>query len=175
MKTPTPVLTPPRAHADSTACTEAELEAKPMPEVLHQIHILAGMDDDALQLLWERASETKVEAGAVLVREGEAGNRFFMIAKGLVRVCRHFGQPGEVELARMGPGDFFGEMCILETLPRSATVQAVNDTLLYSLNSLTFYHLYEAMPRQHSILVLNIARDLSRRLRHLGDAFAASH
>src|SRR5215831_18718230 len=147
MKTPTPVLTPPRAHVGSAACTEAEQEAKPMPEVLRQIHILAGMDDDALQLLWQRSSESKVEAGAVLVREGEAGNRFFMTAKGLVRVCRHFGQAGEVELARMGPGDFFGEMCILETLPRSATVQAVSDTLLYSLNSLTFYHLYEAMPR----------------------------
>ena len=92
-----------------------------------------------------------------------------------MRVCKYVGQPNEVELGRFGPGDFFGEMCILETLPRSATVHAISDTTLYSLNSLTFYHLYEALPRQHSILILNIARDLSRRLRHLDELFAARH
>ena len=75
----------------------------------------------------------------------------------------------------MGVGDFFGEMCILETLPRAATVLAVTDATLYSLTSMAFYHLYEVMPGQYSILVLNIARDLSRRLRHLDDVFAARH
>jgi CRP-like cAMP-binding protein len=66
-------------------------------------------------------------------------------------------------------------MCILETLPRSATVQAMVDSTLLSLSSVTFYHLYHEMPAQHSILVVNIARDLSRRLRHLDEAFAARH
>jgi CRP/FNR family cyclic AMP-dependent transcriptional regulator len=146
-----------------------------MPAMLHNIHILAGLDEAALHLLWDRALESKASAGSLIVREGEDGNRLFLVAEGLVRVCRHFAQPDESELARFGPGDFFGEMCILETLPRSATVQAVDDTTLYSLNSLTFYDLYEAMPRQHSILLLNIARDLSRRLRHLDDIFAAKH
>ena len=103
------------------------------------------------------------------------GNRFFLVGEGLVRVCKHLGLPHEVELARLSPGDFFGEMCILETLPRSATVQAVIDTTVYSLTSLNFYHLYQAMPAQYSILVVNIARDLSRRLRHLDEVFAAKH
>jgi CRP-like cAMP-binding protein len=142
---------------------------------LQNVPIFAGLDEAALTLLWERATEIKAREGGVVVREGEAGNRLFVVGEGLVRVCKHFGHPDELELARLAPGNFFGEMCILETLPRSATVQALTDTTLYSLTSIAFYHLYETMPAQHSILVLNIARDVSRRLRHLDEIFAARH
>jgi CRP-like cAMP-binding protein len=146
-----------------------------MRSLLQNVPILAGLDEPAVKMLLERAVESKVPAGGVIIREGEAGNRFFLVAQGSVRVCRSFDQPQEVELARLGERDFFGEMCILETLPRSATVQAVVDTTLFSLTAMTFYHLYQAMPSQYSILVLNIARDLSRRLRHLDEIFAARH
>jgi CRP-like cAMP-binding protein len=144
-----------------------------VPAALQNVPIFAGLDEAALNLLWDRAKEVKAPAGELVVREGETGNRLFVVGEGQVRVCKHFGQPGEVELAKLSPGNFFGEMCILETLPRSATVQAVTHTTLYSLTSLAFYHLYEQMPAQHSILVLNIARDVSRRLRHLDEVFAA--
>jgi len=142
---------------------------------LQNVPIFAGLDEAALNLLWERAKEIKTAAGEIVVREGETGNRLFLVGEGQVRVCKHFGQPDEIELAKLAPGNFFGEMCILETLPRSATVQAIIDSTLYTLTSLAFYHLYEAMPAQHSILVLNIARDVSRRLRHLDEIFAARH
>jgi len=143
--------------------------------MLQNVPILAGLDDAALKFLWDHALESQSAAESVIVREGESGNRFYLVGQGSVRVCKHFGEPNQIQMARLGPGDFFGEMCILETLPRSATVQAVTDTTLYSLTSLTFFHLFEAMPGQHSILVVNIARDLSRRLRHLDEAFAARY
>lgn len=146
-----------------------------VPAPLQNVPIFAGLNEAALNLLWERAKEVKAAAGEIVVREGESGNRLFVVGEGQVRVCKHFGHGDEVELAKLAPGNFFGEMCILETLPRSATVQALTDTTLYSLTSLVFYHLYESMPAQHSILVLNIARDVSRRLRHLDEAFAARH
>ena len=146
-----------------------------MTALLQKVPIFAGLDEAALKLLRERSVEATTAAGGVILREGETGNRFFVISQGTVRVCKYFGEPHEAELARLGPGDFFGEMCILETLPRSATVQSVTDTVLCSLNSMTFHHLYTVMPRQHSILVINIARDLSRRLRRLDDVFAARH
>jgi CRP-like cAMP-binding protein len=98
-----------------------------------------------------------------------------LIGTGAVRVCKNLGRADEIELAKFGPRDFFGEMCILETLPRCASVQATEHTVLQSLTSLAFHHLYEAMPRQYSILVLNIARDLSRRLRRVDEVFASRH
>lgn len=146
-----------------------------MDPVVKTVPIFAGLSDAALELLMERARLSSGAPGAVIVREGEVGNRMFLIAAGSVRVCKRYGQPDELELARLKNGDFFGEMCILETLPRSATVYALSPTTLYSLSSMDFYYLYQAMPDQYSLLVLNIARDLSRRLRHLDEAFAGRH
>jgi len=142
---------------------------------LQKVPIFAGLDEAAVDYLWERVTETRVAGGTVIVTEGELGNRFFLVGDGLVRVCRHLGQPNEIELGRIGVGDFFGEMCILETLPRSATVQAMADTTVYSLKSMAFYQLYQAMPAQYGILILNIARDLSRRLRVLHGVLDARH
>jgi CRP/FNR family transcriptional regulator, cyclic AMP receptor protein len=147
------------------------------PELTHvsiaweKIPIFAGLQPRALEFLRGKAKEVVAAPGEILVREGETGNRIFLIRSGEVRVWKGEGDP--VEIARLRAGDFFGEMCILETLPRAATVEAVTDSLFCSFSSINFYHFYEAMPDQYSILVLNIARDLSRRLRKLDEAFAA--
>jgi CRP-like cAMP-binding protein len=99
----------------------------------------------------------------------------FVIHSGLVRVCKYHGTPDEIELARLGQGEFFGEMCILETLPRAASVVTVEPSLLYSWSSMAFLKLYNTEPKAYAILVLNMARDLSRRLRKLDNIFAARH
>jgi CRP/FNR family transcriptional regulator, cyclic AMP receptor protein len=137
------------------------------------VPIFAGLVDEALALLFKRAEAVTVNEGDVVVREGEAGSKFFLIKSGAVRVFKKLGSGEEVLLARLGARDFFGEMCILETLPRAASVQALEKSELVILPSTAFYHLYQARPDQYSILVLNIARDLSRRLRRLDEAYAA--
>lgn len=142
---------------------------------LRNITIFAGLDDSALSLLMARARSTTAPAEGVIVREGEPGNQLYLIVSGSVRICKRFGQPDQLELARLNRGDFFGEMCILETLPRAATVQAASETTLYALPSLAFYDLFRANAEQYSILILNIARDVSRRLRRLDEIFAALH
>ena len=143
-----------------------------MRALLKNVTVLAGLNPAALDLLLKHAVSTKQPAGTVVVREGECDNHLFLIAEGEVRVCCRLGQQHEIELARLRRGEFFGEMCFLEAQPRAATVQTVSDCILFSLTSMAIYHLYEAMPAQHSILILNIARDLSRRLRHLDQVLA---
>jgi len=140
---------------------------------LQGVPIFAGLEEPALELLNQRAVEATFHDGEVIVREGEPGNRLFLIGSGSVRVRKHVDSPDEIQLAVLGPKDFFGEMCILETLPRSATVESIGETTVFGLTSLTFYHLFQQMPGQYSILILNIARDLSRRLRSLDEAYAA--
>jgi CRP-like cAMP-binding protein len=144
-----------------------------MSTLLERIPIFAGLQPEALRLLASRAQFSKAATGSPIVKEGEPGNRFFLIESGDVRVVKGFGTPGEVELARLGPLSSFGEMCILETLPRAATVVAVTDTRLWSLESVSFLRLYEEQPKQYGLLLLNIARDLSRRLRNLDERFSA--
>jgi CRP-like cAMP-binding protein len=139
------------------------------------IPIFEGINKETLNHLWKQVEKVELPAGTVIVREGEPGNRLYLVGSGFVRVCKRFDQSDEVELAALTEGDFFGEMCILETLPRAATVQAVTETTVFSMSSSVFFNLHEKAPGQYAILVLNIARDLSRRLRALDEAFTALH
>jgi len=138
-----------------------------------KIPIFAGLKPEALSFLTSKAKELVAAKGEIIVREGEVGNKLFVIRSGEVRVWKGKKNASQLEIARLTSGDFFGEMCILETLPRAANVEGVVDSELCSLSSISFYQFYQSMPDQYSILVLNIARDLSRRLRRLDEAFAA--
>jgi len=106
-----------------------------------------------------------------LVHQGDLGTKLFVIVRGEVRILLQ-GRHGDVEVARMKEGDFFGEMCVLERLPRSASVAAVTETHLVLLSYAAFDILFEQMPLEHHRVLSNIARSLSARLRELGDEFA---
>jgi len=140
---------------------------------LESLPIFAGCSSAALDLLAEAATACEVKKDEVVIREGEIGNRMFLMLSGSVRIYKQHQTPLEAELARLTKGDFFGEMCILDTLPRSATVVAEEDTSLLVVSSMAFHALYTQMPAQYGLVVLNIARDLSRRLRKLDSAFGA--
>ncbi len=147
----------------------------PVKHLLCNVPIFAGLDDKAMTIFLEHAERMEVPAGGVIAREGEANHCMYLIESGEVCIVKNFDTPDAVTLAVLGAREFFGEMCILDTQPRSATGKAVGPATVVSVASPAFYHLYQQMPKQHSILLLNIARDLSRRLRHLDAVFAARH
>jgi CRP-like cAMP-binding protein len=126
-----------------------------------------------MQIFLEKAREMTVPAGEVIAREGETNDSMFLIETGEVSIIKRFGAANPVTLATLGPGECFGEMCILETQPRSATAQAVGQATVVSVATAAFFQLYQKAPEQYCIVLLNLARDLSRRLRRLGEAYAA--
>jgi CRP/FNR family cyclic AMP-dependent transcriptional regulator len=142
-------------------------------EFLRTIPIFAGLNETALSELVKVADEISVENKEVIVREGEAGNRMFIIHSGRVEVVKYLGQPRETVLAMFGSRDFLGEMSMIECVTRSASLRAAEQTYLFSLKGTDLYHLYRHQPDQYAIVILNIARDLSRRLRTIDEKFAA--
>ncbi len=151
--------------------TKLSDEISARKQILYGVSLLIGISDQAFGLLATLAAESRVSAGHVIVHQGDLGTKLFVIVKGEVRVLRQ-SRHGDVEVARMKEGDFFGEMCVLERLPRSASVQAVAETHLVLLSYATFDILFEQMPLEHHRVLSNIARSLSARLRDLGDEFA---
>jgi CRP-like cAMP-binding protein len=131
---------------------------------------LTGLNLDALTMLGENGAVADFAPGDVIVREGDAGHSLFIIVEGNVEVSKH---PHDVVLARLHAGTFFGEMCVVDPVPRVATVRALTKVKVIELTSGTLYHLYQKMPDQYAIMILNISRDLARRLRRLDEAFAA--
>ena len=138
---------------------------------IHGLPVMAGLDEAALQFLGGMAGEGNYAAGSVIVREGEPGDRVFFVRSGGVRVVKETGGEPVVQLAEFGPGDFFGEMSLVESVVRSASVIATMPTRVFTLKSTDFYKLYKQRPDQYGIVMLNIARDLARRLRRLDEHF----
>jgi CRP-like cAMP-binding protein len=137
------------------------------------IHIFAGLRKEVLETLAQCCIERHVEAGETIVEENSMGREIYLIAEGGVRIVSQCGLPGETALAELGRGGFFGEMSVIECARRSASAIAVEPSVLYALSNADIHGLFKRWPDQFSILILNISRDLCRRLRAMNKLFAA--
>jgi CRP-like cAMP-binding protein len=130
-------------------------------QLLAETRLFAGVDPDGLSRIAERISEVEVPADRVIARQGEIGTGFFIIASGMVRVVRD----GET-LAELGPGDFFGELSVLDGKPRNAQVVSTEPTTCLALATWEF----EAVVHEQPSVALAILRELAGRLRDLTEA-----
>jgi CRP/FNR family cyclic AMP-dependent transcriptional regulator len=140
---------------------------------LQAIPIFAGLTTTALTEIACAVEETTFHKDDIIVREGEPGNRMFIIGQGSVEVVKNLGRSRETVLAVLLPKDFLGEMSIIDCVARSASVRAIEETILFAIKGIDLYHLFQKYPDQYAIMMLNIARDISRRLRALDERFAA--
>ena len=127
-------------------------------ELLARAPLLAGVDAEGIAMIAERVIEVDFPKDAVIARQGEVGTGFFLVASGSVRVVRD-GQT----IARIGPGDFFGELSVLDGRPRVAQVIADEPTVCLALASWDF----EAVVKEQPAVALGILRGLAGRLREL--------
>ncbi len=134
--------------------------------MLRDIGLFGGLDEEALGVLARELPTVHAEAGDAVVHEGDAAHEMFVVVGGELEVVKGGKEGGEVRVALFGPGDWFGEMAILDVQPRSATVRAVAPTILLRI---TAEHvdqlLYRRDIKSYALFVMNVARELSRRLR----------
>jgi CRP-like cAMP-binding protein len=89
-----------------------------------------------------RVTELHVGAGDVVIREGDSGDRLYVIAEGAAAIDR-----GGAHVGERGPGDFFGEIALLRDIPRTATVTALSDSVLFALDRDAFQLAISSHPR----------------------------
>jgi CRP/FNR family cyclic AMP-dependent transcriptional regulator len=130
-------------------------------DLLAACPLFKGIDADGLATLAESAQQVDFPAGHVIARQGEIGTGFFVVIGGRVRVVRD----GEV-VARLGPGEFFGELSVLDRMPRNATVSAEEPTSCLALASWDFERILLEQPA----LTLAILRGVAARLRVATDS-----
>ncbi len=124
--------------------------------LLGGVALFDGIDPEGLAMIAARAVEVDFAAGRSIVRQGEDGTGFFLIVDGRARVV----QDGAA-IAELGPGDFFGELSLLDGEPRMAAVIADAPTRCLALARWEFEALLESQPR----LAIAILRGVARRLR----------
>ena len=135
------------------------------PSELRNIGLFGALSDDVLEYLATLLTVETPPAGATLFREGEDASAMFVVISGEVEVLKKSKRNMEAREAVLGPGDWFGEMSIVDIQPRSATVRALAPSRLLRVSSADLDALYRHDLRSYAIIILNLARELSRRLR----------
>jgi len=130
-------------------------------ELIAGCPLFTGLEGADLEAVADRAIEVEFPAGRVIARQGEVGTGFFIVADGRVRVVRD-GQT----LATLGPGEFFGELSVLDGQPRVAQVLAEETTRCLALASWDF----EQVLLDHPAVAVGILRGLAGRLRNVTEA-----
>jgi CRP-like cAMP-binding protein len=133
---------------------------------LQTIPMFAGMDDAELTRLGKDLKRKHIGAGKNVFFQGDPGKAVYIVQSGTVRIYVHAEDGQEVSVMIYGPGDLFGEMSLVDQLPRSATAVAVEKTVLWMMSDQDFYtHL-----RLSHQLALNVMLALSTRLRETNES-----
>jgi len=133
-------------------------------EALKRAPLLAGLSRKELTALAMMTEDMELDKGRVLCREGQRGEEFFIVMEGEVEVSR-----GGKKLRTLGSGGFFGEIALVEDLPRTATVTASTGIRFFVLTRRSFLRLLDEKPAVER----KVMRALARRLASTTDQLSA--
>ncbi len=137
------------------ASTEVEKSA-----ALSAVPLFQGISEESLARLVAVTGEQSFAPGHLIVLQGQVGSGLYVILDGTVSIVL-----GSTELTTLGPGEFFGELSVIDQQPRNASVQAVTPVRCLALASWDLLQLLEA----DNALALNLIRGLVQRVRGHGE------
>ena len=133
-------------------------------ELMQGMPIFGAIREDVLNFLLEQARTVTVAAGDHFFREGDEALRMYVLECGRAAVLK--GWHGrELLLRELHRGDCFGEMALMDLLPRSATVKALENCTAIELKPEDLLRLFERDIEQFALIQMNIGREVCRRLR----------
>ncbi len=125
-------------------------------DFLARVPIFANCTPEEISAVVSVAQEAYYQPGQIIVTQGTPGQAFYLVLSGRVEILRD-----GTSLGAFGPGDFFGEMSLLDQAPRSATIRALDQTVCLMLSSWDF----KALLEKHPSIAIKLLEVLSRRLR----------
>ncbi|HFE66692.1 MAG TPA: Crp/Fnr family transcriptional regulator [Chloroflexi bacterium] len=130
---------------------------------LKQTTLYQNVTDAQLKRVSQDMVTRRYTQGAIIFNEGDPGEVLYMIQTGQVRIFIHGLDGSETSVILFGrPGDIFGELAVIDGLPRSATAAALDDTVLLTINREAFRQHMRHMPQ----LAYNFMQELTRRVRY---------
>ena len=138
--------------------TEARLRMDDKLAMLMGVPLFVGLDDDELEAVGRLCTEVEVPAGQELMHEEGPGSEFFLILEGQIRIHR-----AGATLRTMGPGDFLGEIALIDHGKRTASGTCVTDCRLLVLGRRDFHALLDQQPD----IRVHVLEALARRVRQL--------
>jgi CRP/FNR family transcriptional regulator, cyclic AMP receptor protein len=134
-------------------------------KLLAKFTVFAELGEEELHTLIEQSATESYSASERIINAGDPGHCMYVILSGSVCVTVKKRGNGEIELARLSPGDFFGEVALVDDGPRSANVTAIEDCELLCITRTTLGVLAGLHPAAAIHLLAAIGRNLVARLR----------
>jgi CRP/FNR family transcriptional regulator, cyclic AMP receptor protein len=133
-------------------------------EMLQGMPVFGAIREDMLRVLLEHAQASVVRAGEFFFHENDPANSMFVLEAGRAAVIKSW-QGRDFVLHRLGAGDCFGEMALMDLSARSASVRADEDCRAIELAATDLLRLFERDAEQFALIQMNIGREVCRRLR----------
>lgn len=137
-------------------------------ELMQQMPVFGAIGAETIEFLLERAPVVQVAAGRYFFHEADPASSMYVLETGRVTIFKSW-QGHKLLLRRLEKGDCFGEMALLDLFPRSASVRADADCSAIELTCANLHRLFEHDAEQFAMIQMNIAREMSRRLRITDD------
>jgi len=133
--------------------------------LLKSMVLLKHMPERTIKTLAEFLKPKSVAEGTVIFEEGSRGMSIYFLARGRVRIFKRMAGDSAKELAVLSPGDFFGEMAVIDEVPRSASAAAIGPCLLFELFNGDLARWIKSSPQQAVEFFVELSHAQSRRLR----------
>lgn len=139
-----------------------------MDHVVLSAPMFATMNPDETRTLFESMRRVDLSRGDVIFREGEQGDRLYVIGEGKIKLGRRSGDGRENLLSILGPGEMFGELSLFDPGPRTATASSVAEGVVYELDHEQLIQWIE----QHPSVAKHLLQALAQRLRRTNETLA---
>jgi CRP-like cAMP-binding protein len=134
---------------------------------LQKYSLFGGLLEEQIQRLLPLMEYESFEPGDDIIVEGTPNDRIRFILEGRVAVIKR-----GITLTEFGEGDEFGEMEVLDVMPSAATIKALSATRVMSISNRSLRQIYKNDAKSFALIIMNLARDLSRRLRRMDERAA---
>ncbi len=139
------------------------------PATLQRYSLFGGLTVEQIESIRPLLGQEGYAAGEAIINEGEANDRIRFVMEGRVAVTR----AGRL-IIEIGEGETFGEMEVLDVMPSVASVRATSPTLVTTISNKGLREMYKIDARVFALIIMNLARDLSRRLRRMDELACAN-
>jgi CRP-like cAMP-binding protein len=131
---------------------------------LQKYALFGGITEEQINRLLPLMENEEYGVDSDIIVEGTRNDKIYFIEEGRVAVLKE-----GLALSEFGEGDTFGEMEVLDVMPSAATIKAITSVRLLSMSNKTLHEIYKTDTDIFSMLLMNLARDLSRRLRKMNE------
>ncbi len=140
---------------------------------LHSHSLFGGITEEQISSIRHFFVEEEFAEGEFIEREGETGDRIYFIIEGQVEILKKITKSGNLSRIFMfSEGDVFGEMELIDVQPCAASVRALKPTRVLTLSNKGLYSISKYDIKVFSLMIMNLARDISRRLRKADEIIA---